>query len=181
MSTTATRGPSAHRTPTSPPGRDVDYAELGLSVLLLAVGGLVLYDASQLGTTLVETGPIGPKAVPYAVGGMLLLTSALLTVDVLRGGHGEAEGGEDIDLEHGIDWPRMALLVLVFLSASLAIPYAGFPIAGTLLFWGSSVVLGSRRRLWDPVIAVAVAFGSHLVFTSSLGIVLPAGPLAGVL
>ncbi len=179
MSTTVTRETTAR--PTSPPGRDVDHAELGLSVLLLAVGGYVLYDASRLGTTLVQTGPIGPKAVPYAVGGMLLLTAALLTVDVLRGGHGEAEAGEDIDLEHGVDWLRLALLVLVFVGSSLAIPYAGFPVAGALLFWGSAVVLGSRRRLWDPVIAAAVAFGSHLVFTYSLGIPLPAGILAGVM
>jgi putative tricarboxylic transport membrane protein len=179
MSTTLARDATAG--PTRPPGRSVDYAELGLSVLLVAVGGLVLYDASQLGATLVQTGPIGPKAVPYAVGGMLLLTAVLLTVDVLRGGHGEAEGGEDIDLGQGADWPRLGLLVLVFLGSSLAIPYAGFPIAGTLLFWGSAVVLGSRRRLWDPVIAVVVAVGSYSVFTYSLGLALPAGVLEGVL
>ena len=179
MSTTVVRDSTAE--PTGRPGRDIDHAELGLAVLLVAVGGLVLYDASQLGTTLVQTGPIGPKAVPYAVGGMLLLTAALLTVDVLRGGHGEADIGEDIEFGHGADWPRLGLLVLVFLGSSLAIPYAGFPIAGTLLFWGSAVVLGSRRRRWDPVIAVVVAFGSHLMFTYSLGLALPAGILEGVL
>ncbi|MDQ4006578.1 MAG: tripartite tricarboxylate transporter TctB family protein [Actinomycetota bacterium] len=179
MSTTVASETTAGPTPR--PGRDIDYAELGLSVLLVAVGGFVLYDASQLGATLVQTGPIGPKAVPYAVGGMLLLTAALLTVDVLRGGHGEAEAGEDIDLGHGVDWPRLGLLVLVLLGSSLAIPYAGFPIAGTLLFWGSAVVLGSRRGLWDPVIAVVVAFGSYLVFSYSLGLALPAGLLEGVL
>jgi putative tricarboxylic transport membrane protein len=179
MSTTVTSETTTE--PTREPGRDIDYAELGLAVLLVSVGGFVLYDASQLGATLVQTGPIGPKAVPYAVGGMLLLTAVLLTVDVLRGGHGEAEGGEDIDLGHGVEWPRLGLLVLVFLGSSLAIPYAGFPIAGTLLFWGSAVVLGSRRRLWDPVIALVVAFGSYLVFSYSLGLALPAGVLEGVL
>jgi putative tricarboxylic transport membrane protein len=179
MSTTVTSETTTE--PTGQPGRDIDYAELGLAVLLVAVGGFVLYDASQLDATLVQTGPIGPKAVPYAVGGMLLLTAVLLTVDVLRGGHGEAEGGEDIDLGHGVEWPRLGLLVLVFLGSSLAIPYAGFPIAGTLLFWGSAVVLGSRRRLWDPVIALVVAFGSYLVFSYSLGLALPAGVLEGVL
>jgi putative tricarboxylic transport membrane protein len=179
MSTTVTH--EATTQPTKSPDRGIDCAELGLSVLLVAVGGLVLYDASQLGATLVQTGPVGPKAVPYTVGGMLLLTAALLTVDVLRGGHGEAEGGEDIDLGHGVDWRRLGLLVLVLLGSSLAIPYAGFPIAGALLFWGSVVVLGSRPRLWDPAIAVVVAFSSHLVFTYSLGLALPAGLLEGVL
>jgi len=165
----------------TPPRQRVDYAELGLSGLLLVVGALVLYDASGLTTTAAQTGPVGPKAVPYAVGALLLVTAVLLAVDVLRGGHGEAETGEDIDLEHGVDWRGLGLLVLVFLGTSLAIPYAGFPIAGAALFWGTAVVLGSRRWLWDPVIALVVGFGCYLVFTSSLGIALPAGVLEGVL
>lgn len=167
--------------PSAAPERKVDHAELGLSALLLGVGALVLYDASQLATTAAQVGPVGPKAVPFAVGGLLLLTSGLLAVDVLRGGHGEAEAGEDVDLEHGVDWRGLVLLVLVLLGTSLAIPYAGFPIAGTVLFWGAAVVLGSRRWLWDPPIAIAVGFGCYLVFTSSLGISLPAGVLQGVL
>jgi putative tricarboxylic transport membrane protein len=174
--TTQSRPPQ----PAAPQHR-VDRAELGLAVLLLGVGALVVYDASRITTTLVQDGPVGPQAVPYTVGGLLAVTALLLAVDVLRGGHGESQTGEDIDLEHGVDWMRLVLLVLVFLGTALAIPYAGFPIAGAALFWGAAVVLGSRRWLWDPVIAVVVAFGSHLVFTSSLGIALPAGVLQGVL
>jgi len=176
--------PTALRDPqrsAEPVERQVDRAELGLAAALLGIGALVVYDASRLTSTLVQTGPVGPKAVPYAVGGMLVVTSLLLAVDVLRGGHGEAESGEDVDLGHAVDWPRLCLLVLVFLGASLAIPYAGFPIAGAALFWGATVVLGGRRRLWDPLIAVGVACGSYLVFTQSLGIALPAGILQGVL
>jgi putative tricarboxylic transport membrane protein len=164
-----------------PAARNIDHAELGLAALLLGVGALVVYDASRLSATLVQTGPVGPKAVPYTVGGMLMVTAVLLAVDVLRGGHGESEAGEDVDLEHGVDWPRLGLLVLLFLGASLAIPYAGFPLSGTALFWGATVVLGGRRWLWDPVIAAGVSFGSYLVFTHSLGIALPAGVLQGVL
>jgi putative tricarboxylic transport membrane protein len=178
MATTTTTGPSGQPAPS---GRSVDHAELGLSGLLVVVGVLVLYDASQLSTTAAQNGPVGPKAVPYAVGGLLLLTAVLLAVDVLRGGHGESESGEDVDLEHGVDWRGLGLLVLVFLGASLAIPYAGFPIAGAALFWGTTLVLGSRRWLWDAVVALTVGFGGYLVFTSSLGISLPAGVLQGVL
>lgn len=167
--------------PTTPGGREVDRAELGLAAGLLGVGALVVYDASRLTSTLVQTGPVGPKAVPYAVGGLLMVTSVLLAVDVLRGGHGEAEAGEDVDLEHGADRSRLCLLVLVFLGASLAIPYAGFPVAGAALFWGATVVLGGRRWLWDPLISLGVACGSYLVFTQTLGIALPAGVLQGVL
>lgn len=175
---TATR--DRQRSP-APAERGVDHAELGLAAGLLCVGALVVYDASRLTTTLVETGPVGPKAVPYTVGGLLMVTSVLLAVDVIRGGRGEAETGEDIDLAADVDWSRLSLLVLVFLGASLAIPYAGFPISGAMLFWGATVVLGGRRWLWDPVVATGVAFGSYLVFTHSLGISLPAGVLDGVL
>lgn len=174
MATTTTQ-------PTAPPARRVDYAELGLAALLVVVATLVLYDASQLTTTAAQNGPVGPRAVPFLVGGLLLVTSVLLAVDVLRGGHGEAESGEDIDLEHGADFRSLGLLVVVFLGAALAIPYAGFPIAGAAMFWGTTLVLGSRRWLWDPAIALVVSFGAYLIFTSSLGISLPAGILQGVL
>lgn len=188
-STTMTRTPDGstghqEHVPERPPNqgqRKGNHSELGLAAALLALGGMVVYDASQLESTAAQVGPVGPKAVPFAVGGLLLVTAALLAVDVLRGGRGESEAGEDVDLGHAADWPRLVLLVLVFVSASLAIPHVGFPIAGSAMFWGTAVVLGSRRWWLDPLIAVVVGFGSYLVFTSSLGIALPAGILQGVL
>ena len=46
---------------------------------------------------------VGPGRAPrpcrYIVGGLLLVCAVLLAVNVLRGGHGEAEEGEDVDLD----------------------------------------------------------------------------------
>ena len=61
-------------------------------------GGLVLWDASQISSGVAQTGPVGPKAVPIVIGALLIVCAVFLAVDVLRGGHGEAEGGEDVDL-----------------------------------------------------------------------------------
>jgi hypothetical protein len=72
-----------------------DHSELGVCVLLLALGALVLTDALTMDVDITQRGPVGPKTVPIVVGIGLLVIAALLAVDVLRGGRGEAEGGED--------------------------------------------------------------------------------------
>ncbi|HTE70048.1 MAG TPA: tripartite tricarboxylate transporter TctB family protein, partial [Actinomycetes bacterium] len=79
-------------------------SELGVCVLLAALGALVLYDASRISTEFTQRGPVGPAAVPVIVGAALLVIAVLLARDVLRGGHGESEMGEDIDLSHPSDW-----------------------------------------------------------------------------
>ena len=107
--------------------------------------------------------------------------SVLLARDVLRGGHGESESGEDIDLSHPSDWRTVLLLIAAFLANVVLIDRVGFPISGAVLFWGSAYALGSRHFLRDPLIAVALSVVTYLIFARGLGIGLPAGPLEGVL
>ena len=66
-------------------------SELGVSVLLAALGVLVLIDASRIPTDFTQRGPVGPAAVPVVLGVALLVIAVLLARDVLRGGHGEPE------------------------------------------------------------------------------------------
>ena len=73
-------------------------SELGVAALLGAVGALVLFDAARLVMPYSQSDPVGPKALPIIVGSLLLVCAVMLAVNVLRGGHGEAEAGEDIDL-----------------------------------------------------------------------------------
>lgn len=87
-----------------------DHSELGVCVLLLALGALVLGDALTMDVEITQRGPVGPKTVPIVVGIGLLVIAALLAVDVLRGGRGEAEGGEDVDLSEPADWRTVLLL-----------------------------------------------------------------------
>ncbi|AIV37830.1 tripartite tricarboxylate transporter TctB family protein [Streptomyces sp. R1] len=158
-----------------------EHSELGVCALLLALGVLVLTDALTMDVDITQRGPVGPKTVPVVVGVGLLVIAALLAVDVLRGGRGEAEGGEDIDLSEPADWRTVLLLSGIFLGAAALIEPAGFPVAGALLFWGAAFALGSRRVDRDPLIAAVLSLITYVVFDKLLGVPLPGGPLMGVL
>ncbi|MGW3731192.1 tripartite tricarboxylate transporter TctB family protein [Streptomyces sp. NPDC000851] len=158
-----------------------EHSELGVCVLLLALGVLVLTDALTMDVDIAQRGPVGPKTVPIVVGAGLLLIAALLAVDVLRGGRGQAETGEDIDLSEPADWRTVLLLAGVFLGAAVLIEPLGFPIAGALLFWGAAFALGSRHTDRDPLLAAGLSLVTYVVFNNLLGVPLPGGPLMGVL
>ena len=149
-------------------------SELGVALLLLALGAVVLWDASRIAG---DAGAVGPKVVPVLVGGLLVVCTVLLGRDVLRGGHAET----DIDLSHRSDWRTVLLLSGAFLANAVLIDWAGWVISGTALFWGSAYALGSRAYLRDPVIAIMLAVASFFLFTAGLGIGLPAGILTGIL
>ncbi|MFC8509184.1 tripartite tricarboxylate transporter TctB family protein [Streptomyces sp. NPDC057411] len=157
-----------------------EHSELGVSLILLALGVLVLADALTL-TVDAQRGPVGPRTVPLVVGTGLLLVAVLLAVDVLRGGRGEAEGGEDVDLSEPGDRRTVLLLAGVFLGFAVLIGPVGFPVAGALLFWGSAYALGSRHPHRDPLIAAVLSLLTYAVFDRLLGVPLPGGPLMGVL
>ena len=175
-------------TPSNPPPASGSWrewlrgrSELGVSVLLLAVGVLVLSDTLTMETVANQRGPVGPKTVPLVVGIALLVVAVILAVDVLRGGRGEAEAGEDIDLDEPSDWRTVVLLAGIFLATAALIEPLGFPISGALLFWGSAYALGSRNLSRDPLIAAVLSLATFAAFNTLLGVPLPGGPLMGVL
>ena len=156
-------------------------SELGVAVLLLVLGGLVLWDASRIHSGVAQLGVVGPTAVPILVGVLLVVCAVALAVDVLRGGHGEAEGGEDVDLSHPSDWRTLLLLVAAFLANVVLLNPVGWWFSGAVLFWGSAYALGSRHYVRDAVLAFALSFLTYYVFAVGLGIFLPAGVLQGIL
>ncbi|MFJ5831320.1 tripartite tricarboxylate transporter TctB family protein [Streptomyces sp. NPDC093089] len=156
-------------------------SELGVGALLLLLGVLVLTDAVTLDAGVTGRGPVGPATVPVVVGCGLLVVAVLLTVDVLRGGRGESEAGEDVDLTEPADWRTVVLLAGVFLSFAVLIGPVGFPVAGALLFWGAAYALGSRHLHRDPLIAAGLSLLTYVVFDRLLGVPLPGGPLMGVI
>jgi putative tricarboxylic transport membrane protein len=156
-------------------------SELGVALLLGAAGVLVFLDANGLVTPYSKSDPVGPKTVPFIVAGMLVVCAVLLAVNVLRGGKGEAEGGEDVDLTHPADWKTILPLAGAFILNILLIDWAGWVISGTILFWGSVLALGSRRYVRDGLISVALSLLTFYGFYLGLGIALPAGLLEGIL
>ncbi|MDD7835936.1 MULTISPECIES: tripartite tricarboxylate transporter TctB family protein [Paenarthrobacter] len=156
-------------------------AELGVALLLGVVGVLVFLDANGLVTPYSKSDPVGPKTVPFIVAGILLVCAVMLAINVIRGGKGEAEEGEDVDLTHPADWKTILPLAGAFLLNILLIDWAGWVISGTILFWGSVLALGSRRYIRDGIISVALSLLTFYGFYLGLGIALPAGLLEGIL
>jgi putative tricarboxylic transport membrane protein len=156
-------------------------SELGVAALLGAAGALVLLDAARLVVPYSQSDPVGPKTVPIIVGALLLVCAVMLAVNVLRGGRGEAEAGEDVDLTHPSDWKTVLPLAGAFIANILLIDWAGWVISGTVLFWGSVWALGSRHYVRDGLISLALSLLTFYGFYLGLGIVLPAGLLEGIL
>jgi putative tricarboxylic transport membrane protein len=156
-------------------------SEFGVALFLGALGLLVVVSALLLPESRIARGPVGPAAVPVVVGGLLVITSVFLAVDVWRGGRGEPEGGEDIELTGGSDWRTVAMLAVAFVANALLIEPLGWVFSGAILFWGSAFALGSRHYVRDAVIAVGLSIGSFYLFALGLGIVLPPGILRGIL
>jgi putative tricarboxylic transport membrane protein len=125
--------------------------------------------------------PVGPRPVPFLISALLIGCAVLLAVDVVRGGKGEVEGGEDIDLSHPVDWVTVGLLLAAFIANILLIDWAGWAISGAILFWGSVFALGSRHYVRDALVSVAMSLITFYGFYLGLGIELPAGLLQGVL
>ena len=168
----------------SPGGGDTrgqGRSELGVALLLGALGLLVVVSALLLPESRIARGPVGPAAVPVVVGVLLLVTAVVLAVDVLRGGRGEPEGGEDIDLGARSDWRTVLMLAAAFLANAVLIEPVGWWFSGAVLFWGAAFALGSRHLVRDAVIAFALSFGTFYLFALGLGTTLPPGLLRGIL
>jgi putative tricarboxylic transport membrane protein len=156
-------------------------SEYGVALFLGALGLLVIVSALLLPESRIARGPVGPGTVPIVVGGLLVVVSVFLAVDVRRGGRGEPEGGEDIELGGGTDWRTVALLAAAFLSNAFLIEPLGWPLSGAILFWGCAFALGSRHYVRDAAIALVLGVGSWYLFVLGLGISLPVGILKGIL
>lgn len=155
-------------------------AELGLAALLLALGVFLLVETQRIAVP-VNANAVGPRFFPTVVGAVLVVVSLWLAADVLRGGRGEMEAAEDVDVSRSSDWRTLALLSAVFLGHAFLLEPLGFPVAAALLFFGVAAALGSRRWARDAAIAVVLAVLVFVVFARGLGVGLPAGVLQGVL
>ncbi|NHA00269.1 tripartite tricarboxylate transporter TctB family protein [Nocardioides sp. W3-2-3] len=160
--------------------RTVDKAQYGLAAFLVLVGGYVVYDGSTLENGFNDQ-HVQPWALPFVVGGALLLLGVLLAIATARGDRPEAEEGEDVDLTQGTDLRTIGLLVAVLLANMLLIDFLGWAITGALLFAGTTYVLGSRTWVRNLAIGAALSVGTWYGFYVGLGLPIPAGILDGVL
>ena len=155
--------------------------EFGVSQFLAVLGVVVLIETAGIAADPSQRGPVGPRAIPALVGVVLLVLSVWHAIDVARGGHGEMEAGEDIELNAPADWKTVGVLVGGFVANIALIEPLGWPLSGAILFYVAAFALGSRSPLRDIAIALGLGFLSYYLFSNLLGIPLPTGVLEGVL
>ncbi|WP_299036935.1 tripartite tricarboxylate transporter TctB family protein [uncultured Pseudokineococcus sp.] len=188
--------PQALAAPGPSPGSFAVAAVVAGFALFLTYGLLTL-DAVEA-----EEGP-GPAFVPTLIVVLAWFTTVGLVVDAVRqrraaarrgthpAGAGAAPTGgttgaplqvpgttEDrTDEGARTDWRSALLVAAAFATFIVVLQPLGWILAGTWLFWGVAQALGSRRRLFDLGVALAIASIVQLAFGAGLGLNLPAGVL----
>jgi putative tricarboxylic transport membrane protein len=159
----------------------VDKAQYLICVVLVAVGGFLIFDALTLDAGFAKVDPIGPRFFPLAIGIILIVLAVVLAMAIPRGSVGEADAGEDVDPNSPGDWRTVGMLVGLFVAVILLVEPLGWAITGTLLFAGAATILGNRHYVRNIAIGAVLSLISFYAFYSGLGIPLPAGILDGIL
>ena len=159
--------------------RRLPVGELVVVAVLAGLGVFALVEAHTIAVP-TSSNAVGPRAFPYAVGAVLVLSAVGLLVALLRGERGEVEGGEDVDTSGGADWAAVGKLTAAFAALVVLVEPLGWPIAASLMFGGAAWALGARPWWRALLVAVVLNTAVHVVFTRVLGVYLPAGPLEGV-
>jgi putative tricarboxylic transport membrane protein len=156
--------------------RATPVGELGFAGAVVGLGVFALVRAGSINEP-VTAGSMGPRTLPYMVGAALVLCGLAVIVGLLRGHRGEAEQGEDVAADESTDWLTVGKLVgLLLIHVFLIVP-AGWPVAATVLFGGSAIVLGAKPWWRAIVIGLLLSLVLQAAFAGGLGVSLPAGPL----
>lgn len=156
-------------------------AEIALSAGVLALGVASAFATARLPGEGGYSG-IGPNFMPGVVAVGLIACGLWLFYEAFTGGwrarpsDDPAERGEHAFHAPGFFW------VSAGLGAHMAlIDYAGFVIAGALLFAGVARGFGSARVARDLALGIAISLVVFLFFVKFLNVNLPAGWLAPLL
>jgi putative tricarboxylic transport membrane protein len=152
--------------------------DLVVALCVSALGVFAVIDAHRIHVPL-SSNVVGPRIVPYVVGGCLVVAGIAVFVGTLRGGRAEPEAGEDIDLDAPTDWVTLAKVVIGFAVHVLLVDTIGWALAGALLFTIVAWALGGSL-LKAAGVGVVLGFVVQWLFVSGLGVTLPVGPFDGV-
>jgi putative tricarboxylic transport membrane protein len=144
-------------------------AEAALSVGILALG----IAAALVTATLPSEGGyagIGPNFIPAIVAAGLVALGVWLAYEALSAGWRKMPPHEARFMRRPFAWVSAAL----FLHMAL-IAWAGFVVAGTVLFVMVARGFGSARLARDTGVGVLLTTGIYLFFVKLLNVTLPAG------
>jgi putative tricarboxylic transport membrane protein len=148
--------------------------ELAVSVALMTLAAIVIWQAGTIRSPLYAQ--LGPRVMPYIVGGGLAALGAVLLAAALAGrwrAEPAAPGTPDLP---ALGWLAAGLTLNVALVKPL-----GFVVASTLLFSLVARGFGSARWARNAGIGFVIAMLAHLGFEKLLGIRVGAGILEGIL
>jgi putative tricarboxylic transport membrane protein len=160
------------------PARASRVGEFVFAGLALALGVFVLVGAFSIRVPGAGT-QVGPRVFPFLVSAILLVSAAMVLVDVLRGRLGPQEDGEDIDSAAKTDWVTLAKLVGFVVIHLILIDLVGWVVAAAILFGGVAWSLGAKTWWVALLVGLALAAVVQVVFGGFLGLSLPLGPFLG--
>ncbi|GAB3269521.1 tripartite tricarboxylate transporter TctB family protein [Microbacterium lacusdiani] len=149
------------------------WGELGFIGVILVFSIVALVMTETIREPVGSSNVLGARVLPYAINGFMLVTSIAAAIAVLRGDVGAPEDSEDLDHDAPTSWRTVLLVVLSFASLIVTIPYAGWPVAVTILFAGASLALGARSWWKALIIGAVLGVVTYVVFGELLGLSLP--------
>ena len=156
-------------------------AEIALSLGVLALG---LGVAGVTATLPSEGGyaGIGPNFIPGVVGAGIVVLGLWLSVEAFTGGwRGAAPDDARERGEHAFHGAAFGWISAGLFAHMALIGWAGFVIAGVVLFGCVARGFGSTRIARDLALGLALSVGIYLFFVKLLNVNLPAGWLAPLL
>jgi putative tricarboxylic transport membrane protein len=157
------------------PSPGTRYVDLLIAGLVVALGIYIVWEARGIRVLPVHS-RVGPRVIPYLVGGGLVVLGIWLAIEILTGRDVRpTDDAEDVDPTLPTDWRCLAILAASLLVYLYLLERTGFVIASVLLFVGAAFGMGSRKIVRDVAIAVVLSFGIYWIFTEGLGLRLPVG------
>ena len=156
----------------SPRRHRADAAALVVGALLLLLAALVLNDAASL--SLAATYGVGPEAMPFLVGAILIALGLGHLVAAFRAGLPREDAQAD---PSAVLWLGGGLAGLI---AGIGLG-AGFIPATAIVFAATARAFGRRALAADLAIGFGLGLAIYLLFSKLLALGLPQGPLERLL
>ena len=150
-------------------------AEVALSLGVVALGVGVAAVTATLPSEGGYAG-IGPNFIPAVVGAGIILLGVWLSIEAFTGGWRKRAEEVEVFEKNPFLWVSGGLFAHMAL-----IGWAGFVIAGTVLFACVARGFGSPRWVRNVAVGLVMSIGIFLFFVKLLNVNLPAGWLAPIL